>query len=226
MKRSFYKITTISKEQIGNILRAYAVYNKEVGYCQGMNYIAGFILFITKDETNAFAILAGIIEKFELNKVYGSNMELLRSKFYQMDRLMRIYLPNLFEYLRFENVTPTLYMTGWIITLFGITLDDANLNIDGEERPPNILIEIWDHFIASGWKSIFKASIFILKKLENKLFETKFEKIIRIIKNIGIDKLWMEESFAIDFREEFKKIKITNTMLETFETEFKNIMKK
>ena len=35
------------KERLFNILIAYAHHNRDVGYCQGMNYIAGKSLFFT-----------------------------------------------------------------------------------------------------------------------------------------------------------------------------------
>jgi hypothetical protein len=40
------------------VLRAYSLYDREVGYCQGMNFIAGmFLTFVSEEE--AFWLLVG-----------------------------------------------------------------------------------------------------------------------------------------------------------------------
>ena len=37
-------------------------YNKEIGYCQGMNYIAGLIVLVVREEEKAFWLLVCLIE--------------------------------------------------------------------------------------------------------------------------------------------------------------------
>ena len=46
-----------------NILRTYAFYNPEIEYCQGMNYVCGFLLQVFKDEEMTFKALQGLGEK-------------------------------------------------------------------------------------------------------------------------------------------------------------------
>lgn len=40
-----------------NILKTYAFFNPEIEYCQGMNFIAGFLYIVFRDEENAFKAL-------------------------------------------------------------------------------------------------------------------------------------------------------------------------
>ena len=57
--RSFNHLKDITSSNLNNILKAYATVNSEaLDYCQGMNFIAGF-LFMTFDkrEDLAFAVL-------------------------------------------------------------------------------------------------------------------------------------------------------------------------
>lgn len=45
-----------------NILQAYAVYNPEVGYCQSLNFVAGFILLTSGcRETESFWLFAALL---------------------------------------------------------------------------------------------------------------------------------------------------------------------
>lgn len=62
------------KEQLYNILIAFAHSNKAIGYCQGLNYIAGLLLLVTKDEEKSFWLLKVIVEKHVPN-YHTSKME-------------------------------------------------------------------------------------------------------------------------------------------------------
>jgi hypothetical protein len=45
-----------------NILQAYAVYNPEVGYCQSMNFVAGFMLLVSGlREHESFWVFASLL---------------------------------------------------------------------------------------------------------------------------------------------------------------------
>ena len=43
------------------------------------------------------------------------------------------------------------------------------------------LLQLWDYYISSGWKAIFKKSLYILKANEEKLLQLGFEDILNQI---------------------------------------------
>jgi hypothetical protein len=47
-------IPTVDKTVLKRILRTFALYHKDITYCQGMNFIAGFFLLQYEDEARAF----------------------------------------------------------------------------------------------------------------------------------------------------------------------------
>jgi hypothetical protein len=49
------------KNRLYNILRAYANLDREIGYCQGMNFIAAMLLINIQDEEKAFWCLVSIM---------------------------------------------------------------------------------------------------------------------------------------------------------------------
>ena len=49
-------------KKLRNILTAYTKRNPTVGYCQGMNFVAGRLLQVIEDEEEAFWVLASLIE--------------------------------------------------------------------------------------------------------------------------------------------------------------------
>ena len=51
-------------EKLKNVLICYSIRNTTVGYCQGMNFIAGRILLIMGDEEQTFWIFIQLLEKY------------------------------------------------------------------------------------------------------------------------------------------------------------------
>ena len=56
------RFDSIAQEILFRILSAYANHNPEVGYCQGMNFIAGFMWLISEDEEDTFWMFATLMD--------------------------------------------------------------------------------------------------------------------------------------------------------------------
>lgn len=90
----------VTGENLRRILTTYAVINPELDYCQGMNFIAGFLYLIFKDEALSFAVLRDIIHKFSMSKLFNTELPMLKLIFYQLDRLISILLPDLHSHFK------------------------------------------------------------------------------------------------------------------------------
>lgn len=51
----------INKENLKNILQSLAVIDDKQEYSQGMNFMAGFLYIVLKDEAKSFAVLKSLI---------------------------------------------------------------------------------------------------------------------------------------------------------------------
>ena len=58
------------QEKMEDILAALAVVYSDMGYCQGMSFIAGEILNVVEEEELAFWLFAGLIEKHQLRLLF------------------------------------------------------------------------------------------------------------------------------------------------------------
>ena len=77
------------------VLRAYAMYDSEVGYCQGMNFIAAtFLTFLSEEE--AFWLLVVVMneEPYKLRDLFGEDMAGTHEVLYIAEKLMAQFLPN------------------------------------------------------------------------------------------------------------------------------------
>ena len=65
VKRSFNHMQNLTHDNLSNILKTYAITNKELDYCQGMNFMAGY-LYMSMDcqEDLAFCILKEVIDRY------------------------------------------------------------------------------------------------------------------------------------------------------------------
>ena len=99
--RSFNNLKDIQPETLKNILRTYAIVNPSLNYCQGMNFIAGFLyLSLGKQEALAFAVMREVIERYAMTHLFNTELPMLKLMFYQLDRLISINLPDLHNHFK------------------------------------------------------------------------------------------------------------------------------
>ena len=87
------------------ILKTYAIVNPSLNYCQGMNFIAGFLyLALGKEESLAFAVMREIIERYAMSHLFNTELPMLKLMFYQLDRLISINLPDLHNHFKVSKI--------------------------------------------------------------------------------------------------------------------------
>lgn len=103
VQRSFHNFRHIVKPEIlNNILKTYAFFNPEIEYCQGMNFVAGFLFLVFRDEQTSFKALMRVAEIFDMSHLYKKELPKLKLFFYQLDRLIAIQLPQLHQHFKDE----------------------------------------------------------------------------------------------------------------------------
>lgn len=70
VSRSEHQMPGVDSEELRNVLRTYALFNPEVEYCQGMNYIAGLLLMVFQDQETAFYCLITIVGRFGIAALF------------------------------------------------------------------------------------------------------------------------------------------------------------
>jgi len=142
VSRSFHIYDEKDQMAIINILRCYAVFNPDIEYCQGMNFIAGFFYLIYHNESLAFSMLCTFIANLDLSYMFKQNVPMLRMFFYQMNRLLAIFLPRLHRHLFEEGINSTYFCSPWFLTGFTFVLQSAKT-----QGIPILLYDIFDHLL-------------------------------------------------------------------------------
>ena len=142
-----------------NILEGINAYNTS-GYCQGMNYIAGFLLKLMKfDEVKTFYIFKSILTDikgyFEIGfPTLKKNVELFNIYFQEL-------FPKLFNYFQKMEIIPEFWVGKWFQTLFTLSLSFKELCI------------IWDLLIIRGFDFMIFISLAIIDEIEKDLLNLK-----------------------------------------------------
>ncbi len=105
------------QQALYKLSKAYSIYDEEVGYCQGLSFlIASLLLHMPEEQT--FNLLVKIMYRYEVREIYKTNFESLHLRFYQLENLMRDYLPELHEHFVDLNIEAHMFASQWFLTLF------------------------------------------------------------------------------------------------------------
>jgi hypothetical protein len=153
-----------------DVLRAYASFDPDVGYSQGMNFLSG-ILLTYLSPPQAFDALVLIMKDRGLREYYRPNgMVHLQARLWQLGKLIP---PELEEQLETHMVLPVLYASSWLLTCFA------------SEFPIKFAARVMDVIITNSYHlPIMKVSIAILERCKNEILQlNNMEDIIHLIRN-------------------------------------------
>ena len=90
---------------------------------------------------------------------------MLKLFFYQLDRLVSIFEPELHSHFKDEMINSSYFASAWFITIFTNTIKNTveSMNNEQEAKVSEYLLQLWDYFLISGWKSVLKMGLFVLK---------------------------------------------------------------
>ncbi|XP_031331807.1 TBC1 domain family member 1 isoform X1 [Photinus pyralis] len=166
-----------------NLLKAYSLLDPEVGYCQGLSFVAG-VLLLHMEESQAFFLLRHLMFRRGLRNQYLPDMIGLQVKLYQLSRLVRDQLPDLYQHFDFYEVAPTLYAAPWLLTLFA------------SQFPLGFVTRVFDFLFLENTDVIFRVALaLLLLHKEELLMCDSFEEIMNYLKLKlpAIDKIMLEK---------------------------------
>ncbi|KAJ1547665.1 GTPase-activating protein, partial [Cladochytrium tenue] len=157
------------QESLFNVIKAYSLFDPEVGYCQGLAFIAGPLLLNMPDE-EAFCVLVRLMKGYNFRELFTTSMAGLQLRLYQFDKLLEEMLPAVAKHLEEQEIKSTMYASQWFMTLFAYRF------------PLEIVFRIMDIVFAEGIEAIFRFSFALLKRNQDVILSLEFEPLLEFLK--------------------------------------------
>ncbi|XP_026221297.1 TBC1 domain family member 12 isoform X2 [Anabas testudineus] len=136
------------------VLTAYAKYNPQVGYSQGMSYIAA-VLLMQLGEEEAFWALAALLDKPKyLAKLFDLSLNKVQHQVKVFDQFLKHRKPQLYQHMESVGVLSVHFVMPWFLTLFtSLPCWDS-------------VLAVWDLIILHGLSAVFRTALTIIELLE------------------------------------------------------------
>ncbi|ESO12536.1 hypothetical protein HELRODRAFT_63519 [Helobdella robusta] len=154
-----------------NVLKAYSVLDAEVGYCQGLSFVAGVIL-IHVNERDAFDVLKYIMFELGFRRHYRPDMVPLQQvSMYQLTRMLHDSYKDLFDHFDANQIAPTLYAAPWFLTIFA------------SQFPLGFVARVFDLILMHGTEVIIKVALVLLDNHRELIKQcSSFESLVEFLK--------------------------------------------
>ena len=201
IQRTFTDTKNINKDELKkkevslyNVLKAFWNLDDQIGYCQGMNLLVGFMLLISEgNELDTFYLLiSNMSATFNQRKVYDYSWRGLFSEGFPLlvylnfifDILLEENLPEIKSHLDELGITYDLWIGQWFQTLFTIVL------------PVNWCKRVWDCIFSDNIYFLIKFGIVFTKMLKNEILEKTEEiDVINFFKDLQKYSMCAENKF-------------------------------
>ncbi|XP_053149773.1 EVI5-like protein isoform X3 [Hemicordylus capensis] len=153
---------SLGQEVLFNVMKAYSLVDREVGYCQGSAFIVGLLLMQMPEE-EAFCVFVRLMQEYRLRELFKPTMAELGLCIYQFEYMLQEQLPELNIHFRSQSFLTSMYASSWFLTLFLTTF------------PLSVATRVFDIFIYEGLEIIFRVGMALLQYNQAELMQLDME---------------------------------------------------
>ncbi|CAL1530550.1 unnamed protein product [Lymnaea stagnalis] len=197
------------QDSLYRISKAYSVYDEEIGYVQGLSFLAAALLLHMPEE-QAFCVLVKIMYEYQLRDLFKQGFQILHLKFYQLERLMQEQLPDLYDHFAEMGLEIHMFASQWFLTLFTAKF------------PLHLVFGILDLFLSEGHLIIFSVALALLKSSRKDLLAHDFEGVLKYFR-VHLPKRYRGEEAAKELMRATVSLKVGSRKLKKYEKEYQTI---
>ena len=223
--RTTFKLNQeVNQTKLCHLLKVASKQIPSINYCQGMNHIAAFLLVLCEEnEEETFYLYISILLNSEFCILIDNDLQKLNSFFYSFERILNLMFPEMYNFFMNNNINAGYYLSSWFITLFTLALYYENK----EQNNIEVIMKIFDLFIFSSWKAVFKIGISLIKYNSNKIFSLPYEQLVHYLNSDLIHSDFFKKDNIEEINNIFINFKISNNLLNHLDEEYemkKNIL--
>ena len=190
-----------NQNKIKNILMILNNLFPHIGYCQGMNYIAAFLLQVFDyNEEKTFYYMAGILSNTDFGKLLENDLRLLKIFFFVVEKIIQVFIPKAYKVIIKNSILTNYFCPPWFLTLWTNVCPVFN-----KENTPLSSMVIIENFFVDGWISAIRAGYTVLKYYENDICNFPKEDIMHFIINQLPNKDLLKNEYFETFRKKYNE---------------------
>nr|XP_023416947.1 ecotropic viral integration site 5 protein homolog isoform X2 [Cavia porcellus] len=209
----FKEKDSLGQEVLFNVMKAYSLVDREVGYCQGSAFIVGLLLMQMPEE-EAFCVFVKLMQDYRLRELFKPSMAELGLCMYQFECMIQEHLPELFVHFQSQSFHTSMYASSWFLTIFLTTF------------PLPIATRIFDIFMSEGLEIVFRVGLALLQMNQTELMQLDMEGMLQHFQKViphqfdgGPDKLILA-AYQVKYNsKKMKKLEKEYTTIKTKEME-------
>ena len=168
LARTFLINESNYKEKINSlyrILRAFANIDKEIGYTQGMNFVAFYLLNISnRNEIDAFYLMMSIFShtfsnKFGMRGFFIEDFPLIFAFSNIFDKKLNKFFPKVHKHIQEINLSSFSWISFWMQQIYILVF------------PKEDLFRIWDYFFVYGKNILISLGLSIVDLVQDKIVQ-------------------------------------------------------
>jgi hypothetical protein len=174
------------------ILCAYTIYRPEVGYVQGMSFVAAMLLLYL-DDSQAFSCLCNLLARKGTSDFFSLKKEKIERYVNCFDHFFHTSLPLLFKHMTDQGLSSEMFLLDWHLTIYAKAL------------PLDVAARVWDCYLSGGELFSLKCALGILRLYAPKLCLLQTEELMSFLTHLPQDLL------ADQLLDSISQIKITSS---------------
>ncbi|ETW03021.1 hypothetical protein H310_05453 [Aphanomyces invadans] len=153
------------------LLRAYVMFNPDIGYCQGMNFVVRLLLDNQKDEATVFWAFVNLCDAAPTQSLYEPGFHTLHVLFGKLEVLVQQQMPDVYNHFITQGVAVSMFAARWFLTLF------TSLETFG----PTLVLRVLDLYHLDRHRILCGIAVVVLEELKDVILESEFETILAIL---------------------------------------------
>ncbi|XP_059839896.1 ecotropic viral integration site 5 protein homolog isoform X4 [Hypanus sabinus] len=162
----FKEKDSLGQEVLFNVMKAYSLVDREVGYCQGSAFIVGLLLMQMPEE-EAFCVFVKLMQDYRLRELFKPSMAELGLCMYQFEWMIQEQLPELYVHFQSQSFHTSMYSSSWFLTIFLTTF------------PLPVATRLFDIFMSEGLEIVFRVGLAILQSNQAELMQLDMEGMLQ-----------------------------------------------
>ncbi|NXL26752.1 EVI5 protein, partial [Glaucidium brasilianum] len=209
----FKEKDSLGQEVLFNVMKAYSLVDREVGYCQGSAFIVGLLLMQMPEE-EAFCVFVKLMQDYRLRELFKPSMAELGLCMYQFECMIQVHTKSYQTFSSSQSFHTSMYASSWFLTIFLTTF------------PLPIATRIFDIFMSEGLEIVFRVGLAVLQMNQAELLQLDMEGMLQHFQKViphqfdsGPDKL-IQASYQVKYNaKKMKKLEKEYTTIKTKEME-------